>query len=168
MTHHARVVLADCEIALMDLRASAETEFWRIRWVALVVLLRSVGHVLGKIDTHGSPEASAAITKAWRQLQENKPEPWIFWSFIEKERNNILKSYKMAVHMKSTVRPGTAHLGIDGSRLEPDPSGPTTFEYFFGADEYCGMNPIEACHEAILFWREYLDLIDSEAATPLL
>ena len=81
---------------------------------------------------------------------------------IEKERNNALKSYEVAVHINITLGPGTARRSLGGERLEPEPSGPTTFEYFFGGDGYRGMDPMEACRQAIAFWHQYLDRIDAE------
>lgn len=50
MTVHAREVLRDCERVLDVITADMPTELWRPRWAGLVALLRSVGHVLDKVD----------------------------------------------------------------------------------------------------------------------
>lgn len=54
MTSASRQVLADCRDAWMELREveeSGEGRVWWRRWLAALVLLRAVGHVLGKVDS---------------------------------------------------------------------------------------------------------------------
>jgi hypothetical protein len=43
MTTRAREALADCEHALADYEAGANTVYQRCRWVALITLVRTVG-----------------------------------------------------------------------------------------------------------------------------
>ena len=91
MTKAARIVLADCRIALEFLEEEVELEKWRIHWIGAMALIRAVGHVLIKVD---------GKNKDIYQVANRKYELWklndeIFYSFIEKERNNILKEYEI-------------------------------------------------------------------------
>ncbi|MEO9899293.1 hypothetical protein [Nisaea sp.] len=89
----------DCVSILFNFRTSeisdGDEEYveWRLFWVAGVALLRTVGHVLAKVDTNASEEHAQAIASWWKQIRSNKENSWIFWQFIEKERNNLLKTY---------------------------------------------------------------------------
>ncbi len=75
---------------------------WRLNWVAGVALLRTIGHVLAKVDAKESERHSEEIAAFWRELKSHPTENEIFWEFIEKERNNLLKTYsfggKLAVN----------------------------------------------------------------------
>src|ERR1035437_960735 len=106
MTSHARDVLEDCKVAAGELRDGIAGREWRIRWVTAVALLRSVGHVLRNVDAPTDPILESVITEAWSKLSHTKPEPAIFWRFIEDERNNILKEYRISAGLGITVRPG--------------------------------------------------------------
>src|SRR3990172_5905920 len=110
----AREVLADCELALADFEAAGPTPYWRTRWTGLVSLLRCVGHVLHKVDAVQSTNLKKAVADAWDDLKKTKPEPRIYWEFIEEERNNILKAYEFGARMNTTIRPGTAYLSLSG------------------------------------------------------
>lgn len=66
-------------------------------WVYAVVNLRMVGHVLAKVDMQESDRHSLIIGDKWRQWKSDRDNNWIFWEFIEAERNNILKTYEFGV-----------------------------------------------------------------------
>src|SRR5262245_12154749 len=66
---------------------------WRTNWIAGVAMLRTVGHVLHKVDAKTSTTHRSLIESAWAAWKMNKDEHWIFFDFIEKERNNILKTF---------------------------------------------------------------------------
>lgn len=144
MTLKAREVLSDCKSLLEDLYKEQRSDLWRPRWAGLVALLRSVGHVLDKVDGENSPEARDVVDSAWQELNRRTPEPKIFWDFIEEERNNILKLYAFGPRGNITIHPG----------------GPTTFEFFMRSGEFKGKDPLQLCGEAIEFWEEYLADID--------
>lgn len=51
-----------------------------------------MGHVLDKVDEESQDlELKTIIKSEWSGLQLTKPEPEIFWKFIDKERKLILK-----------------------------------------------------------------------------
>ena len=89
---------------------------WRTYWVAGVALLRTIGHVLDKVDTRTSTQHKVEITNIWNSWKTNKADNWVFWDFVEQERNNILKSYKFGVE---TDDKGLLHsaTGADGAQL---------------------------------------------------
>ena len=107
MTLKAREVLRDCELLLADLNNEPQSELWRLRWAGLVALLRAVGHVLDKVDGKANPEGRSVIDNAWKELNGSKPEPKIFWKFIEDERDNILKTYIFGLRINTTIHVGT-------------------------------------------------------------
>ena len=158
----AREVLADCELALADFEAAGPTPYWRTRWTGLVALLRCVGHVLHKVDAVQSTNLKKAVADAWDDLKKTMPEPRIYWEFIEEERNNILKAYEFGARMNTTVRPGTAHLSLSGEGWQ-GPSGPTTYDSFIRSGSYGGRDAVEVCLDAIAFWRDFLDRVETSA-----
>ena len=158
----ARDVLSDCELALADFQAAGPTPYWRTRWTALVGSLRSVGHVLEKIDAEQSAELKQAVAEAWSELKKTKPEPRIFWEFIEQERNNVLKAYEVGARLNTTMSPGTGDMTFSGQG-QAGPSGPTTYESFMRSVVYGGRTALDVCREAIEFWRQYLNNVEAAA-----
>jgi hypothetical protein len=69
---------------------------WRRSWVAGVALLRTIGHVLDKVDAKVSPKHRKVIDAFWLELKSDRQSSKIFWEFIECERNNLLKTYSTA------------------------------------------------------------------------
>jgi hypothetical protein len=94
MTRTARLVLADCREVLVHLRADPKGDEWRRLWVLTLALLRSVGYVLKNADARSDSDLERIVDRKWRELAASNPEPAIFWSFVEQERNNILKEYQ--------------------------------------------------------------------------
>ena len=103
MTAAARLVLDDCREALNELREDPTGSLWRRRYVACIALLRAVGHVLNNVDTKTSANHKAVIDARWQQQQNTKPKPEVFWSFIENERNLLLKEYGPVAGQNVTV-----------------------------------------------------------------
>lgn len=85
-------------------------------WVAAVVLLRAVGHVLSKIDATKSAKHKEEIGRLWEDWKLEREGNWIFWDFIENERNNIVKAYQFGVELYDE---GIFHteIGEDGVEL---------------------------------------------------
>ena len=150
MTQHARTVLSDCRGALEELTAGVHDDRWRRRWVATVVLLRTVGHVLDKVDSKRSPKMKTAIDEAWTELNNGKPNPAIFWHFIEDERNNVVKEYRVGAGYNTTVYPGA--------------NRPADFEYVVNTGPFKGRLQQQVVAEAIEWWEKYLDAIDLAVA----
>ena len=89
----ARAVLADCRVALRLLGTADEPATFRVQFAACCALLRTVGHVLEKVDRKDSPQHMAAIDAAYGRWRADRSKYALFWDFIENERNRILKEY---------------------------------------------------------------------------
>jgi len=115
---------------------------WRLYWVAGIALLRTIGHVLAKVDAKSSAQHSQAIDNLWRRFNADREGSWIFWEFIEKERNNLLKTYSF------------------GAQLAPDEDG-YRVEFADGQDAF------QLFRQAIYWWRHQLmELEDTLSQAP--
>ena len=166
MTIRAREALADCEHALADFEAAANTAFQRSRWVAVMTLLRTVGLVLKAVDHPAADvETQQRIDSAWAQLKGSKPEPRIFWEFIDAERFQVVHLYEIRTGVHITVRPVPEPLGYFLMMADDDDENgfgwtSTTYDFLMRRGPFAGRNPLDLCREAITFWRDYLDGID--------
>ncbi len=88
----ATEMIDDAENALRMLEDCENEDDFRVLWIACVTILRSIGHVLGKVD-HKDEHLATSIDTWWRALKADKTEV-IFHEFIEKERNFSIKEYK--------------------------------------------------------------------------
>lgn len=146
MTQAAREVLEDCRGAIDDIDGLVQGRVWRRRWVAAVVLLRSVGYVLAAVDAKISPNYKKAIADSWDRLNQSKPSPAIFWEFIDRERHNIVHEYEVGAGQGATV-----HLG-QNVRVER--------HYVVNTGLFAGRDQRELLGEAIAWWETYLTEID--------
>ena len=69
---------------------------WRVLWAGAVALLRTVGHVLDKVDG-ADAVIRPAVDAAWARWNRDRSSNAVFWEFIEAERNNVLKEYRSNV-----------------------------------------------------------------------
>lgn len=104
---------------------------WRINWVAGVALLRATGHVLAKVDALTSTFHADVIGSWWDSLRDDRTSAPIFWEFIERERNNVLKTYSF------------------GARLAHAPEG----AYIESKD---GSDAFQLYRQAVYWWRHQL------------
>jgi hypothetical protein len=149
MTVAAREVLEDCRAAAAEIGNCVQGRAWRCRWVAAVVLLRTVGYVLATVDSKRNSKLKQAIDSAWARTQASKPEPSMFWQFIDEERNNIIHEYEVGAGQGATVYPGTQ------ARVE--------HHYVINTGIFAGRDQREVLGEAIAWWAQYLDAIDCQA-----
>ncbi len=111
---------------------------WQIRWIAGLALLRTIGHVLQNLDTKTSKAHSIAIKQKWDSWKSEHTENWIFWDFIQKERNNILKEFDLGF--------------VSGPYLEPE-------EYEVEPIVY---HKLAMFREAVYWWRVQLRELELE------
>ena len=129
-----------------------------------MALLRAVGHVLEKVDAEENPVVRAIVSAEWDRLKTTKPEPAIYWEFIERERNNILKAYRFGARQNVTLRPGSIHVNLATGESVSLPGGPTTYEHVMAGGSFAGQDPRDVVSAAIAWWREYLGRIDRHVA----
>ena len=159
----ARQVLKDCETALEVLRENPKSPRWRVSWVATVALLRMVGHALQKVDAGSDPKLKRIVEDHWKRISASKPEPNIFWDFIDRERKNVLKEYDVGARLNVTVRPGTVHIDMEsGTQSVVSQSRPNLYDYVMGPGPFEGQDQRELVSEAIGFWDDYLGEIERE------
>lgn len=92
----ARLVLQDAKIVRKKLEDEVDDREWRLGWVLAVVLLRTVGDVLDKVDGLMDPlvkGASAELYKSWKLGEDGM----IFRDFIKRERDSIVHEYQTAM-----------------------------------------------------------------------
>lgn len=171
MTAKARVVLQDCQYAVANHTLDLQGEEFRVSWVAILTLLRAVGHVLDKADRKSSPAMARAIEEWWKDINASKPEPTIFWQFIENSRNRTIKLYEHGISRQLILKgpelegkPTTicidqansrggksiAHDGEVISRIADDSA-------------FAGQSERTVALEACKWWRGVLDGIDARA-----
>lgn len=170
MTAKARIVLQDCKLAIKRHTLNLQGEELRASWVAILALLRAIGHVLSKVDSKQSPEMNQSIDEWWKALINTKPEPAIFWGFIESGRNNLIKMYEHGI---------SRHLIVPGPEFEGKPStiwidqansrgGGIRSEQGYAVSNlatgpFAGRYEKEVASEACNWWLEILNIIDERA-----
>ena len=164
MTATARYVLADCRSAVAELVDGVQGSAWRRNWVLSVVLLRTVGHVLANVDSARSENLRRAIEEWWGQLRATKPEPAVFWQFIENDRNLVLKEYQINVEYGITLRIPLRHFFPAPGDEEPLAPATTEYRYEVASGPYKGDDQRTVLREAIAWWEVQLSKIDRAAS----
>lgn len=142
-------MLRDCYRAATELeRTELSTWQWRLRWINVVTLLRATGHVLKQVDGKRSPFLSQAIKNAWTRWESDKYNNLIFHEFIKKERDMILKEYKI---VQSTIRSVYAENDVADTGM------------MLLGDRVAVKN--ELVRDAIRWWEVELTEIEEEAAS---
>jgi hypothetical protein len=111
---------------------------WQVQWIAGIALLRSTGHVLYKVDSKSTERHRRIIREIWAEWQSDRKKHWVFWEFIEKDRNNILKEFNL--NFKT------------GPYLEPN-------EYDIEKIVY---NKLWKFREAVYWWRAQLRTLEEQ------
>lgn len=167
MTQNARIVLQDANYAIARHNDTLQSEGFRISWFAIVGLLRAIGDVLEKVDKNSSPGMKKAINEKWVELQASRPEPQIFWGFIEYERNRFLKNYEHGISRSITVPAVTKgyFLKVDcGNSQEGLYSPGSKLDSKISDGPYAGCSEKDIAWQAYDWWVAYLNEIDKLAA----
>ena len=164
MTAAAREALEDCRGALAELVDGVQGRQWRRRWITCVVLLRAVGHVLDNVDGGRDAKLRRAVDNWWKNLKATKPEPLVFWAFIEEERNAILKEYQTRAGQGVTIQLSGIELNLRTGEQKSDPPKPAIYHYTINTGPFAGRGQRELLHEAIVWWDTQLNAIDADAS----
>jgi hypothetical protein len=166
MTNKARIVIEDCRNALGDLYDEPNGMKWRVIWVGTVTLLRTVGHVLHKVDSEISAEMKKVIDEWWGALKLSKPKPEIFWGFIEDDRNYILKQYKFRASVGVDINVPFHSIGFNGEVREAGSidKGNVEYNYVITDGPFKGKDQRDLVKEAIEWWENQLGEIDIRVA----
>ena len=158
MIYQARKVLADCRLALDKLEHETDGDLWRIYWVASLVLVRAVGHVLHKVDGKQDERLGEVLRERFAEWKDpGFKEHIIFREFIERDRNMLLKEYEHNVYEDSsipilvTTPEGAYSDALDENLYKPISTGP--FE---------GEDARDILTDAIQWWEKELDCIEDK------
>jgi hypothetical protein len=162
----ARRVLADCRWALSLYSRDLSGEPLRVAWVSILTLLRAVGHVLDKVDAQHDQDVRRTVDHFWQSLKSTKPEPKIYWEFIESERNTILKQYAFGfsrTFQVSISQQASVIVELRGDMLEaeqqPKQNLPDVRSLIVDGP-FKGRSEKEVAEEAVEWWEEVLTEIE--------
>ncbi len=161
MTVAAREVLEDCRGALAELTDGVQGRQWRRRWITCVVLLRAIGHVLEKVDGERDAILRKNIDVWWKSVKQGKPEPLIFWDFIDEERNSILKEYQTRAGQGVAIQLSGIELNLRTGEQRSDPPKHAIYHYTINTGPFAGREQHELLAEAISWWESQLNAIDA-------
>lgn len=128
---------------------------WRSHWVALVVLLRTVGHVLKKVDARSDPVLGKIVEDHWQYINARKEIHPLFWKFIEEERNNILKTFDVRVKVSAHTYRTANDRGLTYHQLVEKYG--ESFDLMFGEHEEDALYIAQMAHE---WWDDQLRVIE--------
>lgn len=149
----AEKVLADCKVALEFLEEETDPRKFRLFWLAAVSAVRSVGHVLNKVDAVAHPKLRSATNKSYARWKQEKEKNKIFWDFIEDERNMLLKEGEPGVY------PGPVQIQVDADFVYQ-----SDFDIYAPMlkGSYAGEDCRDVLQLAIDWWMIELDRIKQE------
>ena len=157
MTDAARLVLADAKHVRERLENETDGREWRLAWALAVVLLRTVGDVLDKVDGVADrrvKSASAELYRSWKVGKENA----IFRDFIKVERDCIVHEYL------TSMTEGQIPVAVIGPDEEESPIWLDDEMYRpLGAGRYVGEDGRDVIDEAISWWERQLEEIENRA-----
>ncbi len=123
------------------------------QYIAIIALLRSVGHVFKNVDCD-TPERQAWGKSKWVEWQRAA----IFRTFIEPRRNDLLKEFRGGLELRNS--------GFSSPAIVADPSMPgmTSIVTTLEAANLCdaeGRPVMPQIHEALAFWDRCLSAAEA-------
>ena len=145
---------------------------FRTSWFTITSLLRAVGHALEKVDAiRGDAVFRQVVADHWRRLTTSRPEPIIFWKFIEQQRNAALKEYELQVARELRTYSAPSEngfrlvLSVDLASVRPGGATQTDTAQIVSVIKdgpFKNRNDREVAALAVAFWHTYLDGIDQD------
>lgn len=123
------------------------------QYIAIVCMLRSVGHVLEKTDC-AVPEEKQFLKSKWLEWKKEH----IFTSFIEPDRNRLLKEFASRLQLRGN--PDISHIVY----ADPRARNFATVAMNFDPDTLCdlhGRKVMPLFRSAIAFWQAHLEEIEA-------
>jgi hypothetical protein len=148
----ARRVLRDAYRARHELAKAFQSDVaatHRLRWVAVITLLRAVGHALNSVDARRSPAMKEAAKAAWTRWDQNPLHHLIFHEFIKRERDVVLKEYRFT----------TGRVAV-GEAVKPIQTIGLSTVLLIGDRSY---SALEAVGAALAWWEAEISQIEHEA-----
>lgn len=118
--------------------------------------------MLKNVDAQQSPAMRKAIDEKWNELEQSKPEPYIFWDFILKGRNQFLKIYEHGIMRKITIPiEPNLNVSIDLANGSGKVSSPNAeMKSYILRGQFKGVSEREVARMAYDWWKKYLDEVD--------
>jgi len=163
-----REVVGRCEFFRQRLWENPVGVAWQAQFSGCLALLRSVGHVLNKVDAASSERLAINATQWWKTIKASKPEPKIFWEFIDKERNLILKESEISAGQSVAVvlsgvqaRGSAAGEKIEPTTLQAEVRPQARYSYQMNQGHFAGRDPRELIDDAIDWWHRQILIIET-------
>jgi hypothetical protein len=125
-------------------------EVVQTQYIAIVCMMRAVGHVLQKVDCEPSQSRKVALQAKWKAW---KQEP-IFADFIEPTRNRLLKEFEGGLEL----------IGQEGATQAVAAGPQPQRHWWFDASKVKdseGRPVLAKFREALAFWNRALSEIES-------
>jgi hypothetical protein len=136
---------------------------WVLTWAGTIALLRAVGHALVNDDAKKDARLEKAQRAWWDKLKAAKPNPSIFWEFIERDRNLLLKEADLTVghSVQLFLSGGTI---VPRHAPQPPPPQQPIYTYQMSSGCFAGQDPRDLVRDAIDWWEKQLSEIEQQAA----
>ena len=136
---------------------------WVLIWAGTIALLRAVGHALVNEDAEIDARMKKAQRAWWDTLKATKPNPSIFWDFIERDRNLLLKQAEFTVDPSARVFGVFDSFPSHAPPPQMPPQLPPIYNYKMKSGPFAGQDPRDLVRDAIKWWEEQLDDIEQKA-----
>src|SRR4051812_32207164 len=114
----SRAAVQDVKGCLAWLEREEDEFKFRMVVIAAIALVRTVGHVLAKVDVERDVRLKSVVDQRYNTWKQNRRDSRIFWEFIDEERNLILKEYDIRIDFAPMVTtPEADHAWRIGSRF---------------------------------------------------
>jgi hypothetical protein len=150
----ARRVLDDARRAFDLLEKCEDDDLWRVYFVSCLALLRSVGHVLDRVDGEQSDSHRLAVDRFWSGIKADKDRHGIFWYFVETFRNNVLKTYEFGAEPMTYGLVFSKALDLPGGHVDPGIYSSDGIIVQHGP--YSGHDARDLIQDAIVWWEGHL------------
>jgi hypothetical protein len=100
----------DCKYAIGELRDErVSLSTWKVKWAGICSLLKASIHLMREKDAKSCmPERlRKELVQVWHRLLSERSKYKIYWEFIHKERNSILKEYDFSAYAVVLAADGT-------------------------------------------------------------
>lgn len=174
----AREVLDWCRYGHQKMISNPTGPDWVLTWAGTIALLRAVGHALAHDDAKRDARLMNALGAWWAALEAAKPNPAIFWQFIERNKNLLLKEAELTVR-QSIRDPSTITVkgdlsgrrGVQQPPSQPEqkspPLGPAwIYTYQMTSGFFVGRDSRDLVGDAIEWWEKQLANIEAAAEGP--
>ena len=110
---------AKCGLAELEQRLKSRSVLlpqWKVSWIGICAILRAEIHLLQQdAKSCMNNDLCQSLQNEWDVIKRNREEHLIYWEFINKERNSVLKEYKWGAYEAYFDENGQEYLSRYGS-----------------------------------------------------